>query len=138
MITLEWRIVIMIVYGYIPKSKKRKVTKLVKRQHDEWLASVMSMSTNFGKTKSKIISKSIPLPKVPAGRETTHYESLDTGFVGTLTKVGIMKDYHKMSKEDRAKVDAINSCVAPLHKSNYVYVSPGMNPAGFGRKNEIL
>ena len=43
-----------------------------------------------------------------------------------------------MSKEERAKIDEINACVAPLHKSNYVYVSPGMNPAGFGRKNEIL
>jgi hypothetical protein len=128
----------MIVYGHIPKSKKRKVPKALKKEHDEWLASVMAMSTNFGKSKTKIISKSVPLPKVPAGRETPYYASLDTGFTGTLTKVGIMKDYHKMSKEDRAKVDAINACVAPLHKSNYVYVSPGMNPAGFGRKNEIL
>jgi hypothetical protein len=128
----------MIVHGHIPKSKKRKVPKKVQKQHDEWLASVMAMSTNFTNLKPKKISKSIPMPKVPPGRETPHYPSLDTGFSGTLTKVGIMKDYHKMSKEDRAKVDEINACVAPLHKSNYVYVSPGMNPAGFGRKNEVL
>ena len=128
----------MIVHGHIPKSKKRKVPKAVKKQHDEWLASVMAMSTNFTNLKPKIISKGVPTPKVPPGRETPHYPSLDTGFSGTLTKVGIMKDYHKMSKEDRAKIDEINACVAPLHKSNYVYVSPGMNPAGFGRKNEVL
>jgi hypothetical protein len=128
----------MIVYGHIPKSKKRKVPKALKKEHDEWLASVQKMTTNFGKTKSTYIPESIPSPKVPVGRQTPYYASLDTGFTGTLTKVGIMKDYHKMSKEDRAKVDRINSCVAPLHKSNYVYVSPGMNPAGFGRKNEIL
>jgi hypothetical protein len=128
----------MIVYGHIQKSKKRKVPKAVKKQHDEWLASVMNMSTNFSKTKPKANSKVIPSPSTFVRRETPHYPSLDTGYTGTLTKVGIMKDYHKMSKEERAKIDEINACAAPLHKSNYVYVSPGMNPAGFGRKNEIL
>lgn len=128
----------MMIYTKLPKSKKRKVPKAAKEQHDKWLASVMATSTNFSRGHVGTISKSVPLPKVPPGRETPKYPSLDTGFSGTLGKVGIMKDYHKMSKEDRAKVDAINACVAPLHKSNYVYVSPGMNPAGFGRKNEVL
>lgn len=28
--------------------------------------------------------------------------------------------------------------VAPLHKSNYIYIDDGINPAGLGRKNEVL
>ena len=128
----------MMIYTKLPKSKKRKTTKKVKEQHDKWLDSVMSMRTNFAPkgTKSKIPVK-VEQTK-PFRRETPHYPSLDTHFTGTLTKVGIMKDYHKMSKEERAKIDRVNACVAPLHKSNYIYVSEGMNPAGFGRKNEVL
>lgn len=30
------------------------------------------------------------------------------------------------------------SCTAPVHKSSYVYVTEGMNPASLGRKNEVL
>ena len=128
----------MMIYTKLPKSKKRKTTKKVKEQHDKWLDSVMSMRTNFAPsgTKSKMSVK-VEQTK-PFRRETPHYPSLDTHFTGTLTKVGIMKDYHKMSKEERAKIDRVNACVAPLHKSNYIYVSEGMNPAGFGRKNEVL
>ena len=128
----------MMIYTKLPKSKKRKTTKKVKEQHDKWLDSVMSMRTNFAPagTKSKIPVK-VEQTK-PFRRETPQYPSLDTHFTGTLTKVGIMKDYHKMSKEEREKIDRVNACVAPLHKSNYIYVSEGMNPAGFGRKNEVL
>jgi len=61
-----------------------------------------------------------------------------TYVTGACTKSGIMKDYHKLSNSDREIVDNLAMCVAPLHKSNYVYVSEGMNPAGLGRKNEVL
>ena len=43
-----------------------------------------------------------------------------------------------MTLVEREKIDYTGTCVAPLHKGNYVYVTPGMNPAGFGRKNEVL
>ena len=43
----------MIVYGYIPKWKNRRVLKSKKLQHEEWLVSMQSMTTNFSKTKSK-------------------------------------------------------------------------------------
>jgi len=36
------------------------------------------------------------------------------------------------------EIEYKKTCVAPLHKSNYVYVTEGMDPRGFGRKNEIL
>jgi hypothetical protein len=84
MVLLHWRIVMMI-YGYIPKCKKRKVSKAKKLQHEEWLSSINSLSTNFSKTKSTKISNSFPSYKIPAGRETPQFASLDTGFVA-LTK----------------------------------------------------
>jgi len=130
------------IYTKTAKSKKRKVPKAKQEQHDAWLNSIKTMSSGISKISNykapKAVSTYVPPPKVPAGRETPHYPSLNTGFVGTLSKVGIMNDYYKMSKEDQAKVDEINACVAPMHKSNYVYVSAGMNPAGLGRKNEVL
>lgn len=132
----------MMIYGRIAKSKKAKVTKTQKAEYDAWLNSINSMSsgivTKYGKVKNTTKTSSVPKLTVPAGRETVKYPSLNTGSVGTLAKTGIMNDYYKMSAEDRAKVDEINACVAPMHKSNYVYVSAGMNPAGLGRKNEVL
>ena len=116
------------IYTKSPKSKKHKVPKVQKEQYDAWL-----------KSRPPPKPPKPPPPKsIPPGRETPHYPSLNTGFTGTLSKVGIMNDYYKMSKEDQAKVDEVNSCVAPMHKSNYIYVSAGINPAGLGRKNEVL
>ena len=50
----------------------------------------------------------------------------------------MMKNLHKLSQSDREIVKDVAKCTAPLHKSNYVYVTPGLNPAGLGRKNETL
>ena len=132
----------MMIYTKSPKSKKHKVPKVQKEQHDAWLKSIATMSSGINSSKiSKVSNKSnlnVPPNSIHPGRETPHYPSLNTGFTGTLSKVGIMNDYYKMSKEDQAKVDEVNSCVAPMHKSNYIYVSAGINPAGLGRKNEVL
>jgi hypothetical protein len=128
----------MLIYGYIPKSKKRKVSKAKKLQNEEWLASIklISPKTTIPTSKSKTLTGY--LSSIPAGRETPKIASLDTGFRGALTKSGIMKDYHKMTLAERDKIDYTGTCVAPLHKGNYIYITPGMNPAGFGRKNEVL
>ena len=75
---------------------------------------------------------------VPSDRVTPNYPSVDSGVTGALTKSGIMRDYHKLSESDRKIVEKVGQCLAPLHKGNYIYVSEGMNPAGFGRKNEVL
>lgn len=132
----------MMIYTKSPKSKKRKVPKAQKEQYDAWLKSIATMSSGINSSKiSKVSSKSnlyVPPKSIPPGRETPYYPSLNTGITGTLSKVGIMNDYYKMSKEDQAMVDEVNSCVAPMHKSNYIYVSAGINPAGLGRKNEVL
>lgn len=71
-------------------------------------------------------------------RETVRAPSLPDTHKGALTKTGIMKDYHKLSQSDREIVADVASCTAPMHKGNYVYVTPGINPAGLGRKNEVL
>lgn len=71
----------MMIYGYIPKSKKHKISKSKKLQHEEWLASINSMSTNFCKNKSTKFSKTTPMFVIPAGRESPNVASLDTGFV---------------------------------------------------------
>lgn len=100
----------MIIHGYIPKSKKRKVSKAKRLQHEEWLLSINSMSTNFSKTKSKIISASVPLPKIPAGRETPRFASVNTGFIPCTKKLPFSYTGDKMKG------------VATMHKSNAVPV----------------
>lgn len=125
----------MMIYGKIEKSKIKKVPKKVQEQHDEWLKSHQPqkvVAKSFKKPLNRL------LPRVPVGRETPNYPSRVTSYNGALTKTGIMKEYHLMSLSDRQKVDELGLSVAPLHKGNYVYVSEGMNPAGFGRKNEVL
>ena len=100
----------MMIYGYIPKAKKHKVPKTVKLRHEEWIKSIEAISPKSQYTISKKISVSIPLPKVPAGRETPQYNSIDTGFI-PCTK-GSQQTY------TGAKVKG----VATMHKSNAVPV----------------
>jgi hypothetical protein len=50
----------------------------------------------------------------------------------------MMRNLHKLSVEDRAIVQEMSECIAPIHKSNLIYVTAGMNPASLGRKNEVL
>ena len=100
----------MLIYGYIPKSKKRKVSKAKKLQHEEWLASINSMSTNFCKNKSTKFSKVTPMFMVPAGRESPPIVSLDTGFIACTKKFG--------NSYTGDKIKGIGT----MHKSNAVPV----------------
>ena len=124
----------MIIYGHIKKSKPKSQTKSEKEEYAKWQAKWSSSKIAL---KGSVMVK-LPILKAPVGRETPHYKSIDSGHLGAITKTGIMKDYHKLSEKDRKTVDDIAQCTAPLHKGNYVYVSPGMNPASLGRKNEVL
>ena len=76
----------MIIHGYIGKSKKRKVPKLVKLRHEEWQKQILAISPKTNFTISKKISKTFSMPKVPAGRETPQYASIDTGFIPCVKK----------------------------------------------------
>jgi hypothetical protein len=100
----------MIIYGNIPKSKKRKVSKVKQMQYQEWLASVQSLSTNFSRIKSTKISKTVPSPKIPPGRETPRYASVDTGFVACT------KRFQNSYTGDKIKG------IGTMHKSNAVPV----------------
>jgi hypothetical protein len=99
---------IMFIHGYIPKSKKHKVPKLVKQQHDEWLTSINSMTTNFCKNKSVKLSTKFPTFSVPAGRETPNHSSLDTGFVPCTKRLQNSYTGDKMKG------------IGTMHKSNAV------------------
>lgn len=125
----------MMIYVKTPKSKVKKVPKAQREQYEQWLKSHQPKKKVVVSLKNNVKPYEPPSPYI---RQTPKVSSFSTWSTGALTKVGIMKDYHKLSEQDREKVDAINSCVAPLHKSNYVYVSEGMNPASLGRKNEVL
>jgi hypothetical protein len=100
----------MLIYGYVPKSKKRNVSKVKKLQHEEWLASINSMSTNFCKNKSTKYSKTISMFAIPAGRESPEIASLDTGFVTCVKKFG--------NSYTGDKIKGIGT----MHKSNAVPV----------------
>lgn len=130
---------IMMIYAKVAKSKIKKTPKKIQEQHDLWLKShqpKVLVRKSYKKPLENTLEKY--LPRVPIGRETPNYPSLPTNFSGALTKSGIMKEYHLMTADERKKIDDLGMCVAPLHKGNYIYVSEGMNPAGFGRKNEVL
>ena len=74
----------MFIHGYIPKPKKRSIPKLKKLQHEEWLLSINSMSTNFSRNKSTKVSTKFPSPAIPAGRETPKGDKMKG--IGTMHK----------------------------------------------------
>ena len=98
----------MFIHGYIPKPKKRSIPKLKKLQHEEWLLSINSMSTNFSRNKSTKVSTKFPSPAIPAGRETPKLSSLDTGFVPCT------KRFQNSYTGDKMKG------IGTMHKSNAV------------------
>ncbi len=100
----------MLIYGYIPKSKKRKVSRAKLQQHEDWLKSLQAIQPKTTKIKSKKNSLTEYLVKVPAGRETPKIASLDTGFI-TCTKI-----FGNSYTGDKMKG------VATMHKSNAVPV----------------
>jgi hypothetical protein len=73
------------IYGYIPKSKPKKLTKAQQDQKAEWLAAINKLSSKRY-SYSPPIKTSLPITKVANyHRETPKYESLGTGF-GACTK----------------------------------------------------
>lgn len=97
-------------YVSLPKTKKRKVPKAKQAQHDEWMKSINSMSTNFARTKTTKVVARMPLVQSQTIRQTKHYPSLDTG-LGNATKSA-----PKVYTGDKVKG------IATMHKSNAVPV----------------
>ena len=122
-------------------SKKKKLTKKQLQEQQDFIASVNRIPLPSGGRFPAAAPKKVkdkPLMPYHVKRKVTHAPSLPDTHLGALTKTGIMKDYHKLSSSDREIVADVASCTAPMHKGNYVYVTPGINPAGLGRKNEVL
>ena len=122
-------------------SKKKKLTKKQLQEQQDFISSINKIPLpSGGRFPAAALKKAKDKPLMPyrVKREVSHAPSLPDTHLGALTKTGIMKDYHKLSSSDREIVADVASCTAPMHKGNYVYVTPGINPAGLGRKNEVL
>lgn len=100
----------MLIYGYIPKAKKRKVPKSVQLRSEEWKKQILAISPKLNYSTYKKISTKLPVPKVPPGRETPQYLSVDTGFIPST------KSLPKIYTGDKMKG------IATMHKSNAVPV----------------
>jgi hypothetical protein len=127
----------MIIYTH-NRSKKKKPTKAQVQQHEDFMISVNKIKLPSGSTylPKKPIKKS--LAPTPIRREVVRHPSLPDTHLGALPPTGMMRNLHKLSIEDRAIVQEMSECIAPIHKSNLIYITPGMNPASLGRKNEVL
>lgn len=99
-----------LIYGYIPKPKKRKVPKSVVLRRELWEKQILEISPKTNGIVPKKFSKPMPSLKVPAGRETPYFASLDTG-LGSATK-------SNPNIYTGTKVKGI----ATMHKSNAVPV----------------
>ena len=54
------------------------------------------------------------------------------------TKIKYTGEMAEREKKAQEEIAYKKTCVASLHKSNFIYVTPGINPSGLGRKNETL
>lgn len=98
------------IYGYIPKSKPKKLTKAQQEQKNEWLASINKLSSKRY-SNSPVIKTKLPLkPMAPFHRETPKVASLDTGFIACVKKFG--------NSYTGEKIKGIGT----MHKSNAVPV----------------
>ena len=96
------------IYGYIPKSKPKKLTKAQQEQKDLWLASINKISSKRY-SRSPIIKSKLPLKEMANfHRETPKVASLDTGFVACTKKFGNLYTGEKIKG------------IGTMHKSNAV------------------
>lgn len=104
----------MIIYGYIPKSKKQKVSKAKKEQYENWLAEVTKPFPKFSRNNStKFLKENPALPtfKIPVGRETPFYPSKNPNNMGICSK-----------SADKVYTGDKMLGIGTLHKSNAVPV----------------
>jgi hypothetical protein len=130
----------MLIYSN-NRSKKKKITKKQLSEYNQFINDINKIKLPSGNNvvKKTILRKSkLPVLSIPEDRNPRKYASIDSGVTGACGYKGVMRDYQTMSASDRKIVDHVATCIAPLHKSNLVYVTPGLNPAGLGRKNEVL
>jgi hypothetical protein len=98
------------IYGYIPKSKQKRLTKAQQEQKDLWLSSINKISEKrYSRTPISKTTTSIT-EFAPFRRETPKVASLDTGFI-TCSKT-----FQNSYTGDKIKG------IGTMHKSNAVPV----------------
>jgi hypothetical protein len=96
------------IYGYIPKSKPKKLTKAQQDQKTAWLAAINKLSSKRY-SYSPSIKISLPVQQMATyHRETPKVASLDTGFIACTKKFG--------NSYTGEKIKGIGT----MHKSNAV------------------
>jgi hypothetical protein len=96
------------IYGYIPKSKPKKLNKIEQARKSEWLANINKLSSKRY-SNSPIIKTKLPLQQTASfHRETPKVASLDTGFVTCAKRFG--------NSYTGEKIKGIGT----MHKSNAV------------------
>ena len=98
------------IHVHIRKTKP-KISKEAKLQHDNWLKEINKPVPSFTKYGGVKVVKSVPIPKIPPGRETTQINSLNTGFVPCTKSV-----------EGNTYTGTKMLGIGTLHKSNAVPV----------------
>jgi hypothetical protein len=98
----------IMIYGYIPKSKPKKLTKAQEQQKAEWLASINNLSSKRY-SRSTTIKTKLPVKSTATfHRETPKIASLDTGFVACVKRFGNTYTGEKIKG------------IGTMHKSNAV------------------
>lgn len=100
----------MIIYGVTQKSKKKKTPKHIREQYESWLLEILKPQPLFCKNPKVKVVKVVPSLKVPPGRETPKYNSLNTGLTPATKPLPNIYTGDKMKG------------IATMHKSNAVPV----------------
>ena len=100
----------MMIYGYISKSKAKKLSKAQQEQKDEFARAIENISKKKYSSSNKPIKTIIVKPTV-FRRETPIHNSLDTGFIPCTKAI----DNNKYTGQKMKGV-------ATMHKSNAVPV----------------
>lgn len=117
------------------KRAKRK-SFLEREQYKAWCKRV-------GLDPNKSISKSeftpLQAPKIYRRDEGENYPSHEfQGKIEYKEKPHYEGEMLERELAAQKEIERKKMRVAPLHKSNYIYIDDGINPAGLGRKNEVL
>ena len=106
----------MVIYGYIRKSKPKKLTKVQQAEYDAWCRKVgIGTSTKVTKITKSTFKTSNKMPKlvIPAERNPKQYPSVDTGVQ--------VANWNRKDKVTQYTGDKMLG-VGTLHKSNAVPV----------------
>lgn len=98
------------IHVHIRKTKP-KISKEAKLQYDNWLKEINKPVPSFTKYGGAKVTKKVPSPRIPPGRETPKINSLDTGFVPCTKSV-----------EGNSYTGTKMLGIGTLHKSNAVPV----------------